>query len=326
MGCESILKWGIWDFSKITSAEQFSESIISWLDFNTYESEKDTRTASIAAGIVLPADVPIPINIDGSYGETHEQFYSTALSKFFRKNTTYLQTFTQINRFADKSIVSAWSDCMVRRQGGAFLYLVSNSDSNELMLKVQVSAYKPGDSVNLRIDRIDISDNLEEISSQRIAGQFITNQAFTRLRRIGKNANGSLLISIKFDDSAFDTELHIEARKIPIPIKYAEPTENWEEYTGVSTVEKVVDSTVDQWIEVKAESHAKGWNESATIDSQLIVDGKSIAKVSAVGTFNVSCMIPIQRIAIRADQQRNISLVSTNNNANPNGVKLFIRK
>jgi hypothetical protein len=327
MSCEQILKWGIWDFSKIDSAEQFSESLFTWLEHNTYSSEIATRTAALTAGITIPADIPIPLNFDGSYGQDNSKTYSSALVSLLRRDTTFFRTFTEVNRKADTSIVSAWRDCMANAKTGIFMYLVSEPDSEELILKVQAKPFIPGTALDLKITKFDLPKNLKELSNPGLLGRRLQFETFTRLRRVGADGNKAGAILIATSDKAYEGHLNFDARHVAKPTVFENPSGNWEEYNGVQSIEITIDNPAkDQWIEVKAIAKAKGWHEQATVSASLVIDGRQQIEVSSVGTFNVACEIPVQRIAVRQGQNRTINLRSSNKNANANGVTLSVRR
>jgi hypothetical protein len=327
MSCEQILKWGIWDFSKIESAEQFSESLFTWLEHNTYSSEADTRDAALAAGITIPADIPVPLNADGSYGENHSKTYSSAFFSLLRRDTTFFKQFSEVNRKADASIVAAWRDCMATAKTGVFIYLVGEPDSQELILKVQARPYTPGTALKLKIKTFDLPAHLEELSKPGLVGRHLQFETYTRLRRTGSNKNKGGAILIATDNNAYMAKLNFNERYISKPTVFENPSGVWQNYTGVQSTEVTIDNPdKDQWIEVKAIANAKGWHEQATVSASMDIDGRLLTEVSSVGTFNVSCEIPVQRIALRKGQNRTINLRSSNRNANANGVTLSVRR
>lgn len=156
--CGEILQWGIWDYSKIKSKEEFASSLYLFLQTNKIADKQKTMDVVTAAEI-MPADFPVPMNFDGTYGSTKKDYYSEALVSEILSNETYKKDFEEENIQANGKIVDAWSNCkQIRERGGLFSNPIFTS--NDVNLNLAFDNYT-GDKTDVYLYGDNIKRTLE---------------------------------------------------------------------------------------------------------------------------------------------------------------------
>jgi hypothetical protein len=109
--CSQITKFGIFDMKRTSQQTDMLDDVIHWLTVNEYQSESTARSAAASVGISIP-DVPVPLNADGSYGESHASTWSKATADYLQSHHESHQKLSQDFITANPQIVSAWQSCV----------------------------------------------------------------------------------------------------------------------------------------------------------------------------------------------------------------------
>jgi hypothetical protein len=143
--CAEITRFGIFDVRRTTKQIDLIDDVIHWLTVNKYQSESAAKSAAASFGIKIP-DVPIQLNGDGTYGESHSSTWSEATAEYLKSHREQHERISQEFITANPQIVAAWQSCITQfNQAGLHTELVPVDACNSTF----VAWYKPnseGDS------------------------------------------------------------------------------------------------------------------------------------------------------------------------------------
>ena len=134
--CSDILQRGIYDISTTSSETSLSESFLSLLSKQEIRTEQDARGFASKVGVVLPTEVPIPVELGIDSSGSSTRTYGQALSEFFSKNVDRRDRFNQEFRKVNPNVIAAWSDC-VRNRKGLVCWADQTKNPNEVYLNIE---------------------------------------------------------------------------------------------------------------------------------------------------------------------------------------------
>ncbi|WP_207535566.1 hypothetical protein [Desertivirga arenae] len=165
--CSEILKWGLWSYNEKYESVQLAEKTVNWFTNNKIHSKQSTLDLAKKADIALPIEgLVIPMNLEGTFGQSNSQYYSEAVAYYLEHNVDYRKVYLEKNIQADDGIVKAWSKCMEKpkaRLVGYPIFTPVNSGMEEV-IKVQIVAdLRMSNYTRIRLDKKtlkrSISDN-----------------------------------------------------------------------------------------------------------------------------------------------------------------------
>lgn len=84
MACQDITKFGIFDFTYTSIDDSIVGSLREWVKSNHFRTQSDAHQAGFGLGMKLPIDeIPIRVNADGTYGDSHSDNWSDAFESEF---------------------------------------------------------------------------------------------------------------------------------------------------------------------------------------------------------------------------------------------------
>jgi hypothetical protein len=177
--CSAITKFGIFDVHKTKSEDQFALDIIHWLQTNEFKTEADARSAALKTGIIIPG-VNIPVNSDGSYGDSHSSTWSKAVAEYLEIHVKEFHTFSSDVQTANPNIVNAWKEC-VNKVVGLVCYAHQTANPAEIMLNMEVRP-KTLNVGRLRVAKVEHSPNIDPLTKfvKREFGTSVTSLIYVR--------------------------------------------------------------------------------------------------------------------------------------------------
>jgi hypothetical protein len=157
--CSEITSKGIFDVRQSRATENITSDVIHWLSVNEFNTQEDAHSAAASFGFVIP-EVNIPINSDGSYGDSHKSSWSKAAADYLSQHVQHNQEFESKFRTANPAIVAAWKEC-VSGAKGLICWAKQTENPNEIVLNVEVRYLTRTPSLlKISKDGITFSDNL----------------------------------------------------------------------------------------------------------------------------------------------------------------------
>jgi len=180
--CADITKYGIFDVQHTKTQSDFVQDLISWLSTNEFLSEAQAKNAALKVGIVIP-DINIPVNADGTYGESHSKTWSKAAEQYFRNHTEAHASFESDVTKANPNIVAAWQACVTRAKG-LVCWARQTPNPKEVLLSMELRPVATTQSsLSVRVRDVQYSSNLASRTrnfSRRLGFSSTTSYLFSR--------------------------------------------------------------------------------------------------------------------------------------------------
>lgn len=133
--CSEITRMGIFDVRSSRATQHITTDVIHWLSVNDFRTEDEAHNAAFHVGIVLPK-INIPINTDGSYGDSHTSLWSKATAEYLSQHDVGDSAFEADFKGANPNIVNAWLHC-VTQEKGLICWATQTSNPMEILLNVE---------------------------------------------------------------------------------------------------------------------------------------------------------------------------------------------
>jgi len=216
--CSEITKYSIFDVRKSSTAETITMDVIHWLSTSEFLTETGATNAAAKVGFQLP-QVKIPINADGSYGESHSKTWSKAAAEYLRQETRSRKTFADEFRTANPNIIAAWQACVTQAKGLiCWAKQTDNPNEIQLFLELRYLTTDHPSKIFVPSDGIEYSKNLSPYAKsfdKELGAGSPTNYLFTR----NQGAAYDLASNFNVTTDATDYRCSAAAPKLPTPTK-----------------------------------------------------------------------------------------------------------
>jgi len=212
--CSDITKFGIFDVRHTNQDTSLIDDIVHWLTVNEYTTENDARNASLRAGIVIPV-VNIPINADGTYGDSHSSSWSKATAEYLQAHHEVHEKVSQDFKTANPQIVAAWQAC-VTQASGLLCWARQTDNKNEIQLNIEVRPISLP-LAPLKVTRIDKSPNFDFLTADWHK-QLNVNVTPLLLKRAGASASDAGNFTVETDNSQYRCSAHVPSLPPPAPV------------------------------------------------------------------------------------------------------------
>ncbi len=159
MSCDSILQFGIWDFTNIRTEDELFEKFIYWQNRNSQGSTQKSLDVSQAVNFIIPDTViPVEYKMNASKKSSKEwkDFYQEYQQQDrYRRNTVNYEI-----RKANPDIISAWENCIVNKTGLKIWYTyVDDLINKSIIVHLQYRKPEvPGAANSIRIKECSCKD------------------------------------------------------------------------------------------------------------------------------------------------------------------------
>lgn len=199
MNCSEITRMGIFDVHVKSTEESLSQSLISWLTSSRFSTEAEATSAAASLGIKLP-DIPIPMNADGTYANSHSKTWSEAVTKYLETHTDARSRVYEETRTANPSIIAAWKECQGR--SGMRCWATQTQAEDNIVLNIEIRPlFAPFDAVPLL--RIDHSDNVQPVNPSGTKVKVGIQPVQILFRRVGPMRGGAVSFSVVTKDANY---------------------------------------------------------------------------------------------------------------------------
>jgi hypothetical protein len=162
--CSEIPKYGIFDVRHTQTQEDFVQDVIHWLSVNQFSTEQQAQNAGLKIGIVIP-HVDIPVNADGTYGQSSAKTWSQAAEEYFRQHIEIHKSFENTLITANPTIVTAWQEC-VSKAKGLICWAKQTDNPKEIVLSMELRPFTTSFwSLFIRVKDIQYSPHVESRNS-----------------------------------------------------------------------------------------------------------------------------------------------------------------
>ncbi len=198
--CSDILQHGIYDISTTSNETSLSESFLSSLsqqEIRTIEQAKDFATK---VGVVLPTEIPTPVELGIDESSSSTRTYGRALSEFFSRNTDRRNRFNQEFRNVNQNVVAAWRDC-VRNRRGLVCWADQTRNPNEVYLNIE---FRPltTPAPTLTIRSITASPNVS--ARENVIGEELSTNVFPIIfARTGSGRNDAINFTVRTNNANY---------------------------------------------------------------------------------------------------------------------------
>jgi hypothetical protein len=155
--CNDILKYGIFDFSHVSSQSDLASQFLSWMRASNMQTASDMQDNSFGIGV---PEAMVDFGNKSGNSQSWKNDYANSLNQSSSQKSLFDQQFSTAN----PNLIAAWQSCIVNRTG-VIAYARRIADSTTIILTIRVKRKSDMDKLDsLKILDIQCSNFLTPIT------------------------------------------------------------------------------------------------------------------------------------------------------------------